>query len=193
MILFLRDARRFVLKNSYITINAPLQLYSSALIFAPQSSIVRKMFSGEFPSWITRFPEAERSWNAVLLSLDHQSDVGQVSISSDGQQVASSARLDPIRIWDMRTGHVKRIFKLESSAHVISTALSPDNQFLASGLWNGEVRLRDITLETEPRVFSHSSAVEKWLSLRIARPLPRPHKPAIYGCGMSMDLIQCLH
>jgi hypothetical protein len=40
---FLEDARRFILTYRHIVDLAPLQLYSSAIIFAPQTSLVRNI------------------------------------------------------------------------------------------------------------------------------------------------------
>ncbi|KAJ5855218.1 hypothetical protein N7455_009166 [Penicillium solitum] len=39
---FLHDAKRFILRNRQIADDAPLQLYCSGLIFAPQMSIIRQ-------------------------------------------------------------------------------------------------------------------------------------------------------
>jgi hypothetical protein len=41
---FIHDAKRFALYNRSIIETAPLQIYYSALIFAPEMSLVRKQF-----------------------------------------------------------------------------------------------------------------------------------------------------
>jgi hypothetical protein len=46
---FLRDAKRFALRFQSMIQDAPLQLYSSALIFAPEMSIVRRAFTDHIP------------------------------------------------------------------------------------------------------------------------------------------------
>ncbi|KAL4862434.1 hypothetical protein BDV12DRAFT_207213 [Aspergillus spectabilis] len=53
---FLHDAKRFILKYSQIADIAPLQLYSSGLIFAPKMVIIRRNFERELPDWIDRGP-----------------------------------------------------------------------------------------------------------------------------------------
>ena len=62
---FLEDARRFVLANRYICDLAPLQLYCSAIVFAPQTSIVRQI-CGKIPKWILRTPITLDTWSAEL-------------------------------------------------------------------------------------------------------------------------------
>ena len=41
---FLHDAKRFVLRFQSVLIDAPLQIYCSALVFALESSLVRQTF-----------------------------------------------------------------------------------------------------------------------------------------------------
>ncbi|KAL4769155.1 hypothetical protein BDW60DRAFT_109678 [Aspergillus nidulans var. acristatus] len=48
---FLYDARRFVLKNRHLAETAPLQLYSSGLIFCPEGSITRRIFNNNLSGW----------------------------------------------------------------------------------------------------------------------------------------------
>ena len=52
----LYDVERFVSMYSSMINMAPLQLYSSAIVFAPESSIIRKKFQDCFPKWIGRLP-----------------------------------------------------------------------------------------------------------------------------------------
>ncbi|KAH6708766.1 hypothetical protein BKA61DRAFT_614854 [Leptodontidium sp. MPI-SDFR-AT-0119] len=49
---FIHDARRFAVSNRSIVEQAALQVYCSALVFAPEKSIVRETFEGYIPSWI---------------------------------------------------------------------------------------------------------------------------------------------
>ncbi|KAH6692771.1 NACHT domain-containing protein, partial [Leptodontidium sp. MPI-SDFR-AT-0119] len=60
---FIYDARRFALHNRSIIEQVPLQVYCSALIFAPEKSIVRETFEEYIPSWIQRKPKVETYWN----------------------------------------------------------------------------------------------------------------------------------
>ncbi|KAK6338420.1 hypothetical protein TWF730_002482 [Orbilia blumenaviensis] len=84
---FIKDAQRFVLANRSIGDMAPLQLYSSALIFSPHNSIIRKTFESEIPGWIQILPKVDDEWDAVLQELDywrhHDTDPSQY-IDADG-------------------------------------------------------------------------------------------------------------
>ena len=42
---FIYDAKRFILYNQLMIKEAPLQIYYSALLFAPRMSIVRNLYS----------------------------------------------------------------------------------------------------------------------------------------------------
>ncbi|KAK2737744.1 Vegetative incompatibility protein HET-E-1-like protein 7 [Colletotrichum kahawae] len=50
---FLSDAARFIRLNLFAINAALLQLYTSAIVFAPHKSIVRQTFEGKIPSWIS--------------------------------------------------------------------------------------------------------------------------------------------
>ena len=54
--LFLSDAKRFILQNRSIIDYAPLQLYLSAIVFAPKESVIRSTFEQPIP-WISQLPK----------------------------------------------------------------------------------------------------------------------------------------
>ena len=82
---FLQDARRFVLRFRHILETAPLQIYSSALIFAPKASKTRKAFVNEMPGWIKALSKREDDWDACRSVLEgHTSSVNAVAFSPDG-------------------------------------------------------------------------------------------------------------
>ncbi|KAH7111543.1 NACHT domain-containing protein [Dactylonectria macrodidyma] len=66
----LRDARRFILTHSRVVEFAPLQVYTSALVFSPTRSLIRKVFKDEEPDWIVLKPHMESDWNACLQTLE---------------------------------------------------------------------------------------------------------------------------
>lgn len=153
---FLQDAKRFTLKNQHTATTAPLQLYSSGLLFSPQSSIIRREFQKEIPAWITRFPSAETQWDAVLQSLDHPSAVRFTCFSPDGRFLASSSWAGPIaeysiiNICDPNTGALKQRLKITNS--MSSLAFSPDSQRLAATCWDNWIRVWDTVTWTEIKV-----------------------------------------
>jgi WD40 repeat protein len=86
---------------------APLQIYSSALIFAPEKSMVRRVFSYKIPGWIKQLPGVEQDWSACLQTLEgHASGVASVAFSPDGQTVASGSYDETVKLWDASTGQI---------------------------------------------------------------------------------------
>ncbi|KAF4626337.1 hypothetical protein G7Y89_g11822 [Cudoniella acicularis] len=89
---FIYDAKRFALYNRSIIEKTPLQLYCSALVFAPGNSIVRRQFEGCIPDWIQLKPKVQAHWNAALQTLEgHTDSVTSVAFSPDGEQVVSGS------------------------------------------------------------------------------------------------------
>jgi hypothetical protein len=62
---FVHDAKRFALYNRLMIEKAPLQLYSSALIFAPERSLVRSQFEECISHWIVKKPKVQANWSTA--------------------------------------------------------------------------------------------------------------------------------
>jgi WD40 repeat protein len=116
---FLEDARRFILKNRSIVDLAPLQLYSSAIIFAPQNSLIRNI-CGRVPTWIQQHPKTPIGWGLELQKLEGHSDwVNAVAFSSNGALLASGSWDQTIRLWDTQTGRtLKRLENIPTPATI---------------------------------------------------------------------------
>jgi len=83
---------RFALYSRLVIEQAPLQIYCSALIFAPVLSVVRKQFEDCIPPWIKRLPKVENDWSALLQALEgHLDAVNAVAFSPDGKLLASAS------------------------------------------------------------------------------------------------------
>ncbi|RFU80415.1 vegetative incompatibility het-e-1 [Trichoderma arundinaceum] len=145
MLELLHDARRFILKYRYIAGTAPLQLYISGLVFAPTSSIIKRLFLEEKPDWISVPEDIEDSWGAQLETLDgHEGGLRSITFSPNGRLLASGAEDKTVNVWDLATGTLRQTFTGYSSP-VICVAFSPDTQVLASVSQDGVIKLWDVT------------------------------------------------
>jgi WD40 repeat protein len=129
------------LQNRWIVDTAPLQLYSSAIIFSPETSIIRNTFKGKIPRWICRLPKVPSTWSLELQKLEgHRRQVYAVAFSHDSQLLASASSDRTVRLWNPETE--EQLQKLEGhSEKVRAVAFSHDGQLLASASDDRTVRL----------------------------------------------------
>ncbi|KAI0479901.1 vegetative incompatibility protein HET-E-1 [Xylaria cf. heliscus] len=130
---FLKDANRFIRNCIPIITQHPLQLYCSAISFAPQKGIIRQEFQKEMSAWIVKAPVMENTWNACTQTLEgHSHSIHSIAISPDSQWLASGSRDGVIKIWDVVIGACTQTFKstIQFGRFI---AISPDGRWLASG------------------------------------------------------------
>ncbi|KAL3466580.1 hypothetical protein BJX64DRAFT_231720 [Aspergillus heterothallicus] len=149
---FLHDAQRFILKNRQVAELAPLQLYSSGLMFCPTSSIIRRLFESELSAW-ARLPRVEEYWGAELQTLeDHTDAVLDISVSPDGQKLASASQDGTVKLWHSVTGQLQQTLS-EHTVESTTVSFSHDGQQLTSGEGDGAVKLWDTSTGELLRTF----------------------------------------
>ncbi|EUC40026.1 hypothetical protein COCMIDRAFT_109863, partial [Bipolaris oryzae ATCC 44560] len=99
------DALRFAMWSGSGIQEAPLQVYYSALVFAPKRSIVRRYFQQEMPKEVQVKCGLEEDWGPLLKTLEgHTSGVTSVAFSAAGDRLASASHDGTVRVWDAKTG-----------------------------------------------------------------------------------------
>ncbi|KAF3076277.1 hypothetical protein CFAM422_001579 [Trichoderma lentiforme] len=101
----LRDAKRFIQANIATFDKAPLQIYSSALIFAPEKSIVRCMFKSSIPTWLHTLPAMQSHWDPCLATFEDRSmtNVNLLAIPVESRFLSQSSLGSQLKMWDART------------------------------------------------------------------------------------------
>jgi WD40 repeat protein len=158
---FLRDAQRFILAFQNILRQAPLQTYSSALTFAPESSIVRTTFKDVTPTWVELLVGKQRDWSACRSTLEgHTNQLTSINFSPDGKVLASGSGDKSIRIWDVSTGSCRSIMTGHRS-WVNAVAFSSDGSLIASASRDETIRLWSTnTWSHKATLHGHTESVE---------------------------------
>ncbi|KAL8402633.1 hypothetical protein RB596_009121 [Gaeumannomyces avenae] len=156
----LRDVQRVILSHCSVIDASPLQLYCSAIVFAPEESVVRKMFRNQFPTWLALVPQVDQNWDACLQTLEgHSGYIYSVAFAHDGKTVASASDDMTVKLWDTATGGCRATLEGHSGC-VNSVAFAHDGKTLASASDDMTVKLWDTaTGGCRATLEGHSGAV----------------------------------
>ncbi|KIX03045.1 uncharacterized protein Z518_06595 [Rhinocladiella mackenziei CBS 650.93] len=146
MVALIHDARRFILYNRPIIEKAPLQLYSGALVFAPQTSVIRRQFLDQAFQCIHHLPEVEEYWCSAIMTLEgYTTTIWSLVFSPDSQLLASTSANNIVKLSHTATGALSMTFEGHSD-WVFAMTFSPDGKLLASASDDGTVKLWDVEI-----------------------------------------------
>jgi WD40 repeat protein len=165
----LLDTRRFVLDYRQIISVYPLQIYCSALVFAPEQSLIRKSFKKQYLSFLTVLPTTKTTWDASLQSF-HISTPGygkdqRVVLSHDNRLVAVNPT-DAIIVWNILTG--TQVLYLPQE--VDDMMFTPDDEALVvashrSGIHKIDIATGASTCLSRPSKLFTFSCDGRWLAV----------------------------
>ncbi|VUC36749.1 unnamed protein product [Clonostachys rosea] len=137
---FIADTRRIIFANTPVIDHAPLQVYYSALVFAPERSLVRAAYSSEIPSWLSLLPPVSLGWDACLQTLDGHSDtITAISLSKDSKLLASASKDHTIKLWKLPAG--THMATLKGHAEPIrSVTFADDSKTIVAASYKGIVK-----------------------------------------------------
>ncbi|WQF87029.1 Putative quinoprotein alcohol dehydrogenase-like superfamily [Colletotrichum destructivum] len=154
------DALQFLRYHRAGIEEAPLQAYCSALVFSPESSVIRQLFEHELPGWILTKPLTNDVWDSCELTLvdDMMFDITSVVFSPDGSMLACTSDTGGVKLWDTVTGERLGTWDYDwRSAHSVDFA--PDGATLAAAFGNNTVVICAVKGQELETLLGHTKAV----------------------------------
>ncbi|KAF5984143.1 hypothetical protein FBULB1_3438 [Fusarium bulbicola] len=155
-----KDSLRFIRTHLSIIDEAPLQVYSSAIVFSPKKSIVRRLFASRVPKWLLAWPGVENEWGPCSLVVGHSAVVKSAIFSPDSKTIASVYADNTIRILSTKTGKCEHVLA-GHSGEIQSVVFSQDSEILASSSTGGTVRIWNLQTGDCDEVLKYPSPTGK--------------------------------
>jgi len=115
-------------------------IYLSALLFAPEHSLVTQKFSSRFPNTLSVIEGRPAQWPFTLFTAEHGGSVEWLVFSSDEKTFAFISSFHKVYICDSGTGHlISGPFKYESSSLPEYACFSPNGTHILVGYGNSGV------------------------------------------------------
>ncbi len=110
--------------------------------------------------WVLRQTDADTG-KPILTDVGHLQNVTALAFSPDGKTLASAARDNSVRTWDLTTGRTRHVLR-EHTDGVQGVAYSPDGKLLATSSYDRTVRLWDSATGKHLWKFSrHTGGVDR--------------------------------
>lgn len=123
------DALRFLLANITLLETSPLQLYYSALLFSPETSIVRKQFEGYYDKWIVEKPKTQKYWNAEIQSFETATHRARQLLFSPDERLLLCCSFEAVQLFTT-TGESLLTIRKEEEDLFIGVAFSSDSKLV---------------------------------------------------------------
>lgn len=160
-----QDAMRFLLRHYHTLSHWPLQIYSSAIVFSPESSVVKRENLPKIPVWLRNAPPMEDSWTPMIQTLTgHSESVEIVAFSPDGKQIASGSDDGIIKVWDAITGSLQKTLSGRHSNAITAIAFLPDSKLIISGARDSSLMLWDTTTGDPEVITDHFGTCKEYYS-----------------------------
>ncbi|KAI0444617.1 WD40-repeat-containing domain protein [Xylaria telfairii] len=131
---FSKDAYLFLSRNISIIQQAPLQTYSSALIFSPTISLVRKQYWEERKPLVDRKRGFKDCWIRHQTLGGHTGGATAVTFSPDSRILVSASWHNEVMLYDATTGAHRQTLNVQECSRINSLAISPSGETLAIGV-----------------------------------------------------------
>lgn len=165
---FIHDAEQFISFNKSGIEQAPLQIYSSALFFAPKKNIIRQTFKRCIPPWLYEITRKRPNWTPGIQILEGHADfINDIAFSPNGNMVASSSSDRQIRLYDAATGRLLQLYHHPTSSLFSQIFFSPDSRMIASSSDDATIRIWDTMMGELLHVFTGYSGVVTSISFSL--------------------------
>ena len=146
------DCERFVLRSFDGVKQSAMHIYHSALSWTPTSSSTRQLYEGELITETKVVNAVGPTWDTCIriIPVALRERVKRVVFSPSGALIAANGE-SCVQVFDAVTGVNRATF--DGDMFLCVVAFSPDDGFLASGLWGMTINVWDVQMGTIVQAF----------------------------------------